>query len=134
MRDDTWLLLTQDGEVHDPDAAVVEDALRAAAEDEDAFVVLQRPDGHFVQFDGQALEVGGDDRLHRLDTLAAARGAFERFRTGRNARGDLPWRDVTGILRQLGAGRRRRMAGLAVAALLVVGTLLLLTWLVLPSL
>ena len=105
----------------------LERELEAARDVEDAFVILERDqDGAFVQFNGEALEFGDGDELHRLDTLELAQEAFARFQAGEDLGAAPGWRRVTHELAEARRERwRNRLFGLVVlavaAAIMVYG-------------
>lgn len=106
----------------------LEGELIAARDIEDAFVILERDqDGAFVQFNGEQLEFGRDGDLHRFDSAAAARAAFERFLAGDDLAGGEGWRDVSEELAEAAAARKRSwIFGLVIA--LVVGAISAWFW------
>ena len=104
--------------------AVTPDALaRAVAEaaERDGFLVLERDDDLFLQYDGAHLELGGDGRIRRADLEGYVRGVFEAFLRGEDVASAAAWRDASDeVFRKIAADRRSRI-GLLVMALVLIG-------------
>ena len=88
------------------------------SEDPDAFVVVTREDGVFVQLAaGGPLEVGGiGDLPHRLDHAALARAVLDRLERGEDPWGELPRWDLASLRERERRGNRRSRFYLVLAA------------------
>lgn len=121
-----YTLRSPRGRNRTPDEAALDQAIEEAeATHPEGFVVLERADGTFVQFDGRSLEWGAEGRLFRLDTLTQARDVCRRFLAGETPGEGEPWRDVTWELETAARRRKGTVRNLVVLGLVVLGVLVL---------
>jgi hypothetical protein len=122
-----FTLVTPVGRREDPSDDEVGRAVEAAQAVDGGFVVLERDDGAFVQFDGRVLEWNPGVRLQRFDLGPRAKSAFARFARGEDVSTTEPWRDVQHEVARAEEARRRgrRLTMWMLLAVAVAGGLLL---------
>ena len=125
MADDELTLRTPFGRERKFQAEDLERWIAFSEEQEEGFLVLERRDGTFVQFDGARLEVKTNGKLYRYDVARHARDAFARFAGGEEPVVDESWRDVTAELEADRAHWRSTLIGYLLFAAVLGG----LVWL-----